>query len=138
MLTGHNRAVHFREGDAMTPEEVVRSELDAWHSLDIEAIMSFLTDDIIWENVPIGADSGYDEVRKVSEAALGRMTSFQGEILNVAVAGDVVLTERIDHMNWDGREVHLRIMGAHELSGDKIRCWRDYCADMGSMGGSTG
>jgi limonene-1,2-epoxide hydrolase len=87
----------------MTPEEVVRAELDAWHTLDIEAIMSFLADDIIWENVPIGVDSGYDEVRKVSEAALGRMTSFQGEILNVAVAGDVVLTERIDHMNWDGQ-----------------------------------
>jgi limonene-1,2-epoxide hydrolase len=121
----------------MTPEEVVRAELDAWHSLDIEAIMGFLTDDIIWENVPIGADSGYDEVRKVSEAHLGRMTSFQGEILNVAVAGDVVLTERIDHVNWDGREVHLRIMGAHEVSGGKIRWWRDYF-DMGGMGGSTG
>jgi hypothetical protein len=52
MLTGHNRAVHFREGDAMTPEEVVRAELDTWRTLDIEAIMSFLTDDIIWD-VPI-------------------------------------------------------------------------------------
>jgi hypothetical protein len=33
----------------MTPEEVVRAELDAWHNLDIEAIMGYLTDDIVWE-----------------------------------------------------------------------------------------
>jgi limonene-1,2-epoxide hydrolase len=118
----------------MTPEAVVRAELEAWHNLDIEAIMGHLTDDIVWENVPIGADTGHDEVRRAFEASLGRMTSFQGEIINLAVAGDVVLTERIDHINLGGRTLHLRIMGAHEVSGDKIRCWRDYF-DMGGHGG---
>ena len=39
---------------------------------------------------------------------------------------NVVLTERIDHFGFGGEVVHLRIMGAHEITGTKIRAWRDY------------
>jgi limonene-1,2-epoxide hydrolase len=61
------------------------------------------------------------------------MTSCHLEILNIASAGDVVLTERTDHVNFDGQMVHARVMGAFEVSGDKIRAWRDYF----DMGGRT-
>jgi limonene-1,2-epoxide hydrolase len=120
----------------MTPEEVVRAELDAWARLDIEAIMSHLTTDIVWENVPMGPWTGYEEVRSESTHHLGQMESFEAEILNLATSGDVVLTERIDHFGFGGEVVHLRIMGAHEVTGNKIRAWRDYF-DMPKGGNPT-
>ena len=114
----------------MTPEEVVRAELAAWDRLDADEIMSFFTPDAVWDNVPIGPNSGYDEIRKAVDGFLRRMTYANIEILNLAAAGPLVLTERVDHFTIDGRAVHGRVMGAFEIAGDKITAWRDYF-DMG-------
>jgi limonene-1,2-epoxide hydrolase len=46
--------------------------------------------------------------------------------MNLAVAGNVVVTERVDHFVFDGKTIHARVMGAFELAGDKITAWRDY------------
>jgi limonene-1,2-epoxide hydrolase len=48
------------------------------------------------------------------------------EIVNLAVAGNAVLTERVDHFVYDGKTIDARVMGAFEVSGDKITAWRDY------------
>ena len=118
----------------MTPEEVVRAELAAWHRLDVDAILSYFAPDAVWENVPIRAVSGRDEVRRETERWLGQTASFDAEILNVAVAGNVVLTERVDHTEFQGEQFHARVMGAFEIRGDQITAWRDYF-DMPKDGG---
>ena len=66
------------------------------------------------------AVAGYDDIRREVESFLTPMTSFDAEILNLAVADNVVLTERVDHINYKGRMLHARIMGAFEIAGDKI------------------
>jgi len=38
----------------MTPEEVVRAELDAWSRLDVDEIMNYIAENGVWDNVPIG------------------------------------------------------------------------------------
>jgi limonene-1,2-epoxide hydrolase len=113
---------------------VVRAELAAWDRLDVDAIMSFFTRDAVWDNVPFGAVTGYDEIRKAVDGYVGRMTAANMEIINLAAAGSVVLTERVDHLVFDGRRVDARVMGAFEVSGDKITAWRDY-VDMSHGGG---
>jgi limonene-1,2-epoxide hydrolase len=55
-----------------------------------------------------------------------RTTFGEIEILNLAVAGNVVLTERVDHFVYDGKKIHARVMGAFEVNGHKITAWRDY------------
>jgi limonene-1,2-epoxide hydrolase len=110
----------------LSPEEVVRAELAAWDRMDVEAIMSYFARDSVWDNVPIGAATGLDEIRKAVEGWVGQTTSFDAEILNIAVAGNVVLTERVDHVVMKGAAAHARVMGAFEIEGDKIKAWRDY------------
>ena len=110
----------------MTPEEVVRAELDAWSRLDVDEILSWFTADAVWDNVPFGPVFGQDGIRKAVEGYVGRTTSGHIEILNLAIAGNVVLTERLDHFTWDGEVIHARVMGAFEVAGDKIAAWRDY------------
>jgi limonene-1,2-epoxide hydrolase len=110
----------------MTPEEVVRAMLAGWDHLDVDAVMSYFASDAVWDNVPIRAVSGHDEIRKEVETFMESMTSFNAEILNVAVAGNVVLMERVDHTHYRGRMLHARVMGAFEINGDKIKAWRDY------------
>ncbi len=48
------------------------------------------------------------------------MESAELELLNIAVNGNVVLTERVDHFIYDGNKVAARCMGAFDVSGDKI------------------
>ena len=110
----------------MGPEEVVRAELGAWSRLNIDEIVSHFAADAVWDNVPLGAVSGHHEIRKAVQGYVDRTTQGDIEILNLAVAGNVVLTERVDHFVYDGKQIQARVMGAFEVNGDKITAWRDY------------
>jgi limonene-1,2-epoxide hydrolase len=48
------------------------------------------------------------------------------ENVNVAVNGDVVLTERIDTFTVGEVVAPLRVMGTFEIRDGKISAWRDY------------
>lgn len=110
----------------MSPEEVVRAELSAWSRLNVDEIVSYFAVDAVWDNVPLGAVSGHEEIRKAVKGYVDRTTQGNIEILNLAVAGNVVLTERVDHFVYDDRPIHARVMGAFEVNGGKITAWRDY------------
>jgi limonene-1,2-epoxide hydrolase len=90
---------------------VVRAELAAWARLDADEIMGYFAPDAVWENVPIGVASGPDEIRASVLGFLGPTTFFGTEILNLAVTGNVVLTERVDDLTMDGTTIHARIFG---------------------------
>ncbi|RIK28224.1 MAG: hypothetical protein DCC55_38880 [Chloroflexi bacterium] len=47
-------------------------------------------------------------------------------MLNIAAAGNVVFTERVDRIDAVGRHVDLPVAGVFELDGERIRAWRDY------------
>jgi limonene-1,2-epoxide hydrolase len=111
----------------MKPEEVVRAELAAWASLDVDQIMAHFTDDATWlPAFKFPTYSGLKEIRQAVDGFLKPMTKAHIEILNIAVAGNVVLTERVDRFIYNGRPLDAPGMGAFEVSGDKITAWRDY------------
>jgi limonene-1,2-epoxide hydrolase len=48
-------------------------------------------------------------------------------VLNMASAGNVVFTERVDTAHMMGRDVDIHMAGVFEVdSGNKISSWRDY------------
>src|SRR6476619_2645310 len=111
----------------MTPEDVVRAQLAAFSSLDVDQIMERFTDDATFlPGFSFPTYSGVHEIRVAMEGFVTMMTKCDIEIVNLAVAGNVVLTERIDRLIIDGTAVDAPGMGAFEVVGDKIRAWRDY------------
>jgi limonene-1,2-epoxide hydrolase len=110
----------------VTAEEVVRAELEAWATLDADRIMGHFTTDAVWENVPFGPVFGHDAIRAAVEGFLGQMTRCEIDIINLAVADNIVMTERVDHIIIGGRTTDARCMGTFEVAGDKISAWRDY------------
>jgi limonene-1,2-epoxide hydrolase len=111
----------------MNPEEVVRAHLEASSSLDIDKMTAYLADDATFMPA-IGQPtySGIKEIRNAFEGFLRVMTMLDIEIVHLAVADNVVLTERIDHVIFNGQRHDAPGMGAFEVSGDKITAWRDY------------
>jgi limonene-1,2-epoxide hydrolase len=111
----------------MTPEEVVRAALAAFSSLDVDQIMEYFADDATFlPGFSFPTYAGLSEIRKAMEGFLKVMTKCDIEIVNLAVTGNVVLTERMDRLIYNGEPVDAPGMGAFEVSGDKITAWRDY------------
>jgi limonene-1,2-epoxide hydrolase len=128
--SGHDVLGSALRGEGlMTPEDVVRAEMGAWSSLDVDQIMGYFTDDATWlPGFSFPTYSGLKEIRGAVEGFVKDMARADIEIVNLAVAGNVVLTERIDRFIFKGEPLDAPGMGAFEVSGDKITAWRDYFA----------
>jgi limonene-1,2-epoxide hydrolase len=87
--------------------------------------MSHFAEDAVWE-FPGGLFAGHDEIRAAVKGYLARTARCDLEVVNLAVADNVVLTERVDHFLFDGKPIDAHVMGAFEVTGEKITAWRDY------------
>jgi limonene-1,2-epoxide hydrolase len=112
-------------GGAMSPEQVVCAQLNAWATLDAEKILSYFSDEAVLVD-PTGTYRGLGEVRSWVQGHVKRMDHADLEVLNVAVNNSLVMVERVDRFIYDGKNVSARCMGAFEVAGDKIIAWRDY------------
>jgi limonene-1,2-epoxide hydrolase len=52
--------------------------------------------------------------------------SIDFRVINIAVNGPVVMTERVDVFRLPGKSFELQVMGTFEVSDGKINAWRDY------------
>lgn len=112
---------------ATKPEEVVRRFCETWSQLDIEQIMPFFSDNAIYHNMPGPPLEGRTAVRQGIARFLGAWTATTWEIRNIAAAGNIVLTERIDRIDAGGKHVDLPVCGVFEVDRHgKIVAWRDY------------
>ena len=105
--------------------DAIRRFCAAWSNFDIPAIMEFFADDAVYHNMPIQPIQGKDAIKGVIEQYSAPFQRADWEITNIAAAGDIVLTERIDRFIGD-KSVELPVMGTFELRDGKITAWRDY------------
>jgi limonene-1,2-epoxide hydrolase len=108
-------------------EEVVQAELEAWSSLDVDQIMAYFAQEATWKpSLVHPTSSGFEEIRRVVEGFLKDMTWGDIEIVHLAVAGNVVLTEFVHRFIMSGKRRDDPGMGTFEVAGDKITAWRNY------------
>ena len=100
----------------------------AWERRDIEAIIAALSDDIVYQNVPVPEMRGKDAVRHFITPNLTRASGVQFKFLFMAQTpdGNSILCERMDCFFFGEQEVPIPVMGIFEFRGDKIARWRDY------------
>jgi limonene-1,2-epoxide hydrolase len=110
----------------MTPEETVDEFIARVVGLDLDAACELLTDDVEYDNVPMGKNIGPDALK----AFLGGMGTGVDEVQFVvhrqAASGDVVINERTDRFRVGERWFDLPVAGVFELRDGKIALWRDY------------
>ncbi|HPU15848.1 MAG TPA: limonene-1,2-epoxide hydrolase family protein [Polymorphobacter sp.] len=112
-------------------ETIVRNFVAAWSRLDAEELLGYFTDDIVYHNMPMAPLSGMAMVRVGITTFLKDWTATRWELLNIMAAGNVVMTERVDHIEAHGKAFGLPVCGIFELRDGKIAVWRDYF-DMGT------
>ncbi len=117
--------------------KIVEDFVAAFRDQDVEAIMSFFTEDAVYHNMPGEPATGIEAVRALIESYVPGAASIDWEILAIAETGSTVLTERVDRFVFGETPVSVPVMGAFEIRDGKISAWRDYY-DLASMNRQLG
>lgn len=113
----------------MTPEETVREFCAAVSKRDAELLRPLLADKVVYQNVGMEASRGLDATMENMAGQWAMFAeTYEFEIVNIASAGSVVLTERIDRVGAGGGTpvAPVPVMGRFEVQSGKITAWYDY------------
>ncbi|MBM3673869.1 MAG: limonene-1,2-epoxide hydrolase [Actinobacteria bacterium] len=116
----------------MTPEEIVDEFIARLVRLDVDAACELVTDDVEYDNVPMGPVRGPDGIKGVFAQLSGIVGAMEWVIHRQVAAGNVVINERTDRFCRDGKWADLPVAGIFEVRDGKIALWRDYF-DMNTM-----
>ena len=106
---------------------VVTALIRACEARDLDAVCALVTDDIEYDNVPVGAVHGPDGVRSVLSGGVTQAaTEVQWVVHRQVVDGDTVMNERTDRFLVDGRWVEIPIAAVFEVRDGRVALWRDY------------
>ena len=111
----------------MSAEDVVTQFMNSFAAKDLDATLAFVSDDVYYDNVPIGDMRGKDAMR----AFLAPMVKGNGPVEFVvhrqAATGNVVFNERTDKMVMRGKDIAIAVAGIFEVNDEGlITFWRDY------------
>jgi limonene-1,2-epoxide hydrolase len=80
----------------------------------------------VYHNIPLDPVVGVDDTVTFIDRFFGMCQALVIEEVNVAVCGNVVLTERIDTFTVAGTTTPLPVTGTFEIVDGKVAAWRDY------------
>ena len=111
---------------AATPEiEVVRDFLARLERMDVDAALELMTDDAVYQNVPLPADRGKAAVGRTLRRLTSAGSGFAVVHHNIASNGPVVLTERTDVLSVGRVDAAFWVCGTFEVHDGRITLWRD-------------
>ncbi len=107
-------------------EEVVREFIAAWSRLNVDELVAFFTPDGTYHNMMAKPVAGHDNLRRFIGGFIRGWSATSWEIVNLVGRGDLVVAERVDRTRLGEKQVELPCCGVFEMSGGRIRVWRDY------------
>jgi limonene-1,2-epoxide hydrolase len=111
----------------MTPSETVDQFIKLVTGGDLDGALELVTDDVEYDNVPMGKNIGPQAMKDFLGAMEGGVEQTEFVIHRSAATGNVVMNERSDRFLVKGTWHELPVCGVFEVTDDgKIRLWRDY------------
>ncbi|MBW9054857.1 limonene-1,2-epoxide hydrolase family protein [Rhizobium mesosinicum] len=112
----------------MSPLETAKTFFAHWSANRIEEALAMLSDDVLYDNVPLPDIVGRQNVRKFhADFGIGTAFKVDWQVTEIAASGNVVLNERIDIFTHEsGSRITLPVMGTITVESGKITVWRDY------------
>jgi limonene-1,2-epoxide hydrolase len=110
------------------PIAIATTFFDYWTANRIEDALAMLSDDVLYDNVPLPNITGRDNVRKFhKDFGVGTAFKVDWTVTHIAASGNVVLNERIDIFTHEsGAMITLPVMGTVTVEKGVITVWRDY------------
>ncbi|HEY6471381.1 MAG TPA: SgcJ/EcaC family oxidoreductase [Acidimicrobiales bacterium] len=112
------------------PRETINVFVDAfvaaWPTGDASRLADFFTEDAVYCNGPLEPVAGRTAILAALQAFMEVGGRVSVDMRHVVAEGDLVMTERVDYLEVDGRSLALPVAGVFELAGPRIKAWRDY------------
>ncbi len=109
------------------PRQVVADFIAAIEAMDVDAAVAVLTEDVSYENMPMEPIVGRDAVRSTLHGFLAAASDVVWPVRRELVAGNVVVTERLDRFKIGDGWLEIPVAGVFEVTDDGlISLWRDY------------
>ena len=112
-----------------TNEKTVTDFCNSLLGRDMNKLVSYLSEDVFYHNMPWQPVNGHAGVRQVLTAFVeGPKISLEKmEIKHTSSAGDVVMNERLEHWAAGSVKVQLPVLGVFTFNDKgKISRWCDY------------
>ncbi len=110
----------------MNALDVVNGMIRALEQRDVETALSYMTEDIEYDNVPMGKVFGHDGVRTSLAPFLAACSEVEWVIHHEAATDDVVMNERTDRFHFPHKWAEVAVAGLFVVREGKIALWRDY------------
>ena len=111
----------------MTPEATVDEFIRRIVANDLESALEMVSDDVEYDNVPIGKNIGPDAMRAFLGVMAGNVDEIQFVIHRQTVTGNVVMNERTDRFRVGDNWMDLKVAGVFEVNdAGQVTLWRDY------------
>ena len=110
----------------MSALETVNAFMKAAADRDYDTAVSYLTDDIEYQNMPLPPVNGKQAVRDTLDMLLANAEGSEWIVHREVEAGDIAMNERTDRFLIGGKWMELPVAGIFELRDGKIALWRDY------------
>jgi limonene-1,2-epoxide hydrolase len=114
-----------------SPIDTVRRFCAAWSdNLTSAELAAFFTDDAVYHNIPldpiVGRVAIADNIDSFIRPGAPGIEKIDLRVIHIASNDPIVMTERMDVFTLSDRAFELAVMGTFEISGGKIKAWRDY------------
>jgi limonene-1,2-epoxide hydrolase len=109
-------------------EKIVTDMCQSLRSADMTKVVSYLSEDVVYHNIPWAPVTGHAGVRQILDPFVhgANCALLKMDIKHTTSTGDVVMNERLE--TWEKGNVHLElpVLGVFEVKNGKITHWRDY------------
>lgn len=110
-----------------TSEQLMRRFLGYWSTRDAEAMIACFAEDGVYDNVPERKPMvGRAAIKSWLDRCFTHLTRIDVEILNHAVNGDWILSERLDDHIIGDKHMPLPVMNVTRIVDGRIVTFRDY------------
>ncbi len=107
-------------------EQIIKDFISAWSRLDATELAGYFAEDGCYFNIPAQPVKGRANVERFIRGFTSTWTETVWDLRNIAAAGDIVFTERLDRTKTTKGNVDLPCCGVFEMRDGKIVEWRDY------------
>jgi len=116
--------------------DVVRTFLDLLQNGRAAEAVELLAEDVEWRNTGAPTVRG-TRVRDILLQLERRAIRFRADLTHVAADGEVVLTDRVDHLAFGRWESSFWVCGTFRVRDGKIVLWDDHYAIGNVLAGSV-
>ena len=109
-----------------TASTIVNEFMKAAAKGDYDTALPMLAEDVVYQNMPLPPVTGRQGVKDTLDALLGMAAASGWEVLRELSSDDLVMNERVDWFEVNGKRLELPVMGVFEVKGGVITAWRDY------------